>query len=72
MGFIGFMRTGAGRAARIVAGLLLAGTGLLALRGPAGAVLAVLGALMIAAGAFNFCLLAPLFHQPLRTTPARH
>ncbi|GAC1385868.1 MAG: hypothetical protein NVSMB43_25950 [Pseudarthrobacter sp.] len=69
MGFIGFMRGTAGRGLRIVAGLVLAGAGLGAVGGAGGILLAAVGAVMIAAGVFNFCLLAPLFHKDLHGRP---
>ena len=43
MAFIAFMASGAGRVARIIAGLALIGFGLLALRGAGGVALAVVG-----------------------------
>ncbi len=63
--FIGFMASGSGRVARIVVGLVLIAWGLLGLHGTAGIVVAVIGLLPLAAGAFDFCALAALFGQPL-------
>lgn len=71
MQFVSFMRGTAGRALRIIAGLVLAAVGILTVGGPWGTVLAVLGGVMIAAGVFNFCLLAPLFHVDLWGKPRR-
>lgn len=65
MAFIGFMASGAGRFARIIAGLALIGVGLLALHNPSGIVLAVIGAVPLAAGVFDLCLFAPLFRLPI-------
>lgn len=50
---------------------MLAAVGLFGAGGLWGILLAVLGAVMIAAGAFNFCRLAPLFHADLWGRPKR-
>ncbi|MDN4646210.1 YgaP family membrane protein [Arthrobacter sp. PsM3] len=71
MEFVAFMRGTSGRALRIAAGLVLAAVGIFAAGGLWGILLAVLGAVMIAAGVFNFCLLAPLFHADLWGRPKR-
>lgn len=71
MAFIGFMASGAGRFARIVAGLALIGIGALALHGPGGVALAVVGAVPLAAGVFDLCLFAPLFRLPVLGTAIR-
>lgn len=71
MEFVTFMRGAAGRALRIAAGLVLAAVGIAGAPRPGGILLAVLGGVMIAAGAFNFCLLAPLFHANLWGRPKR-
>ncbi len=64
MAFIGFMASSAGRFTRVVAGLALIGIGLVALHGAGGVALAVVGAIPLAAGVFDFCLFAPLFRLP--------
>ncbi len=61
MKFVGFMRGAAGRALRIVAGLVLILVGLLVVKGIAGSVMAAVGVVPLAAGVFNFCLFGPLF-----------
>jgi len=66
MSFVRFMSSPAGRALRIVAGLALMVIGIAVVRGTGGLVLAVVGAVPLLAGALNLCLLAPLFHAPLR------
>jgi len=59
-----FLGSTAGRWARVFAGLILV---LLAvLLGGWWWILAALGAVFIAAGAFDFCLLAPLAGKPLQ------
>lgn len=64
MAFVEFMESSTGRLARIVAGLVLVGTG--AWFGGAFWVLAAVGVVPVAAGVLGLCLLAPLFHAPLR------
>ena len=61
MSFVTFMRSSAGRGARIVAGLALIILGLAAVGGTGGTVLAVVGLVPLLAGVFNVCLFAPLF-----------
>ncbi len=63
--FVAFMASTAGRITRIVAGLALIAWGLLGLGGTTGLVVAVVGALPLLAGLFDFCVLAPLFGAPL-------
>jgi len=52
-----------GRAARIVAGLVLIAIGLY-LRNTRGVVISIVGIAPLLAGVFNFCLFAPLFGVP--------
>lgn len=63
--FVSFMASTAGRIARIVAGIALIAWGLLGLGGTTGVIVAVVGALPLAAGLFDFCVFAPLFGAPL-------
>jgi hypothetical protein len=65
MGFVKFMASMAGRAIRIVAGIVLVLVGLFALEGAGGIILAVVGLVMLLAGLLNFCLAAPIFKAPL-------
>jgi hypothetical protein len=65
MRFVQFMGSPAGRLARIVAGAALI-AGAVFIGGPAGWVVGLVGLVPLAAGAGNMCLLAPLFHAPLR------
>ncbi len=58
-----FMATPAGRGIRIALGLILIWIGVV-MDKPAGYVLEVIGLVPIAAGALNFCLLAPLLKAP--------
>lgn len=54
-----------GRAIRVVAGGVLIAFGLLGLEGTAGILVAVIGAVPLLAGLFDFCVFAPLFGCPL-------
>ncbi len=75
MGFASFMASPAGRIARILAGLALIGGGIVLIWSSAntvlGVVLAIVGLVPLVAGAFDFCLLAPLFGAPLLGTEIR-
>jgi hypothetical protein len=59
--FFAFMASTAGRIVRIVAGIILIAWGLLGLGGPTGIIVAVIGAVPLLAGLFDFCVFAPLF-----------
>jgi hypothetical protein len=63
--FIKFMASTAGRITRIVAGLALMALGIFGLGGTGGLIVAVIGALPLIAGLFDFCVFAPLFGAPL-------
>jgi hypothetical protein len=63
--FIAFMASPTGRIVRILAGLVLILLGWLVLGGTAGIIVAVIGAVPLLAGLFDFCVFAPLFGQPL-------
>ena len=64
MGFAKFMASGAGRGLRAIAGIVLIVVG--AVAGGGWLVLSAVGIVFVAVGVFDFCLLAPLFGQPLR------
>ena len=63
--FTSFMASTPGRIVRIVAGIVLIAWGLLGLGGTTGLIVAVVGALPLLAGVFDFCVFAPLFGGPL-------
>ena len=63
--FVTFMASGVGRLVRIIAGIVLIAAGLLVLQGTAGIILAIVGAVPLLAGLFDFCVFAPLFGNPL-------
>lgn len=71
MSFARFMSSPAGRALRIIAGIALILVGLLVVEGTWGIVLAVVGLVPLAAGAFDMCLLGALFGSPLRGREVR-
>ena len=62
---VSFLASPAGRATRILAGIVLIVWGLMGLTGVTGVVVAVIGALPLVAGVFDFCIFAPLFGAPL-------
>ncbi|HEY5358940.1 MAG TPA: YgaP-like transmembrane domain [Streptosporangiaceae bacterium] len=65
MRIVQLMNSRAGRAARVLAGLALIGTGA-ALGGTGGLVLAVIGIVPLAAGTAGACLAAQLLRVPMR------
>ncbi len=64
-GFVKFMSSMAGRTVRIIAGAALIVLGLVGMGGTAGIIVAIIGALPLVAGLFDFCVFAPLFGAPL-------
>jgi Inner membrane protein YgaP-like, transmembrane domain len=63
--FVKFMASTTGRIVRILAGIALIAWGLLGLGGTPGVIVAVIGAVPLLAGLFDFCVFAPLFGAPL-------
>ncbi len=63
--FIKFMASTSGRIVRVVAGIALVAWGILGLGGTVGIIVAVVGAVPLLAGLFDFCVFAPLFSCPL-------
>jgi len=63
--FIKFMASTSGRIVRVVAGIALVAWGILGLGGTLGIIVAVVGAVPLLAGLFDFCVFAPLFSCPL-------
>ena len=59
--FVKFMISPAGRIFRIVAGLALILWGLIGLGGATGIIVAIVGAVPLLAGLFDFCVFATLF-----------
>jgi hypothetical protein len=62
--FFGFMASIAGRAARVVVGLVLVGLGLGLVGGVGGWVMFAVGVVLVLVGAFDVCIFAPLFGKP--------
>jgi len=69
--FVKFMASTTGRILRIVAGLALILWGIMGLGGTVGIIVAVVGAVPLLAGIFDFCIFAPLFGAPLNGTKIR-
>jgi hypothetical protein len=63
--FVKFMASTTGRIVRIIAGIALIAWGVLGLGGTVGIIVAVIGAVPLLAGLFDFCVFAPLFGAPL-------
>ena len=59
--FVKFMISPVGRILRIVAGIALIAWGLMGLSGATGIIVAIVGAMPLLAGLFDFCVFAPLF-----------
>ncbi|SDN27258.1 Protein of unknown function [Lentzea albidocapillata subsp. violacea] len=64
MGLVRFLGSQAGRALRVVLGLVMITVGTLA--GGGWLVLAAAGLLPVAAGVFDFCLIGPLLRLPVK------
>ncbi len=69
--FVSFMASTTGRVVRIIAGIALIAWGLAGLGGTTGIIVAVVGALPLLAGLFDFCVFAPLFGNPLSGSKIR-
>lgn len=67
MSVIRFLESNPGRVARSAAGLGLIAAGLAV--GGWWLLLSLVGLVPLAAGVFDFCLAAPLFHRPLHGQP---
>jgi len=63
--FVRFMASSTGRLVRIVAGVALILWGLWGITGTTGIIVAIVGAVPLLAGLFDFCIFAPLFGAPL-------
>ena len=62
---IAFLASTPGRIVRVVAGIALIAWGLMGLGGATGIIVAIIGAVPLVAGLFDFCVFAPLFGAPL-------
>jgi hypothetical protein len=63
--FVSFMASTAGRITRIVAGIALIVWGVVGIQGSVGMLVALVGAVPLVAGLFDFCVFAPLFGNPI-------
>ena len=63
--FVNFMASSTGRIVRIVAGVVLVAWGIWGLGSTTGIIVAIIGAVPLLAGVFDFCVFAPLFGRPL-------
>jgi hypothetical protein len=63
--FVNVMASSTGRIVRIVAGVVLIAWGILGLGSLTGIIIAVVGAVPLLAGVFDFCVFAPLFGRSL-------
>lgn len=66
-----FMASGIGRAARIVAGVILIGVGLLSIGGTPGYIVAAIGFVPLLAGTFDVCVFSRLFGGPFAGSAIR-
>lgn len=64
MSVLSFLASTTGRLLRGVAGVVLILIGLFGMDGVGGYIVAAIGIVPLAAGVFDFCLLAPLFGRP--------
>lgn len=69
--FVSFMASPTGRLVRIIAGIALIAWGVLGLSGTSGIIVALVGAVPLLAGLFDFCIFAPLFGCPLSGSKIR-
>ena len=68
---VSFMASNPGRITRVVAGIVLIVWGLMGIQGAMGIIVAVVGAVPLVAGLFDFCVFAPLFGNPISGTKIR-
>jgi hypothetical protein len=71
-GIVGLLASPAGRVFRAVLGIVLILAGVLAIGGVVGWIIAAIGAVLVAAGVFDFCVLSPLLGLPFSGPTLRH
>ena len=71
MQFVTFMTSSKGRAARVIAGLVILAVGLAVVQGTLGLILALIALVPIAGGVFDFCLAGVALGYPFRGADAR-
>ena len=62
--FTRFINSTLGRIVRLVGGVAMIAAGIAAIQGVPGLVVAAIGLVPLAAGALDFCLMAPIFRIP--------
>jgi len=68
---IAFLASSWGRVIRVVAGIALIAWGIWGLGSTVGIIVAVIGAVPLLAGLFDFCVFAPLFGNPFKGADIR-
>lgn len=71
MNFIKFMTSNAGRAARVVLGLIIISLGQFVVQGTVGTVMSIVGLVPLSGGVFDFCLIGFAMGYPLKGADAR-
>lgn len=71
MQFVKFMTSSAGRAARVVLGLVIMALGLLVVQGTVGTIMAIVALVPIAGGIFDFCVIGAVLGYPFKGAGAR-
>ncbi len=71
MNIVKFMTSSAGRALRVVLGLVIIGLGLFVLQGTVGTVMSIVGLIPLSGGLFDFCLIGLALGYPLKGAEAR-
>lgn len=71
MQFVKFMTSNKGRAARVIAGLVILTVGLAVVQGTLGLTLALIALVPVSGGVFDFCLVGVALGYPFRGADAR-
>ena len=71
MNFIKFMTSNAGRAVRVVLGLVIISLGMFVVQGTVGTVMSIVGLVPLSGGVFDFCLIGAALGYPLKGVEAR-
>lgn len=71
MAFVKFMTSTTGRAARVIAGLIILSAGLFVVQGAIGTVMAVVALVPIAGGLLDFCVAGVILGYPFKGAEAR-
>jgi heme A synthase len=71
MAFVKFMTSTTGRAARVIAGLIILSAGLFVVQGAIGTVMAVVALVPIAGGLLDFCVAGVILGYPFKGAETR-